>query len=186
MNTFKCTLKSLIASIALFSLSSTSALAEKPKWADEIDASIVEFAVGASGEPFDFDDNGGDFDILVAALIATGTVAIFDGTEYTVFAPTDQAFYDLTGTSTDADAFNAAVDLLEVEGVAAVLAYHVTLDTRNSRSVVRAKKINMLDGNTISFENGLIMANKSETGLVDIDNKLSDGMVHVIDTVLLP
>lgn len=186
MNTLKRTFTNLITALTIFALSAATVFAVKPKWADEIDASIVEFAVGASGEPFDFDDNGGDFDILVAALIATGTVAIFDGTEYTVFAPTDQAFYDLTGTDNDADAFNAVVNLLDVEGVTAVLAYHVTADIRNSRSVIRAKKLNMLDGNSIRFESGLIFANESEAGLLDTDNRLSDGMVHIIDTVLLP
>ncbi|WP_285381940.1 hypothetical protein [Vibrio sp. B181a] len=44
----------------------------------------------------------------------------------------------------------------------------------------------MLEGNTVNFEGGLIIATNSEAGLLDIDNRLSDGMVHVIDTVLLP
>ncbi|CAE6934318.1 COG2335 Secreted and surface protein containing fasciclin-like repeats [Vibrio sp. B1FIG11] len=180
-------LRSLTTLIASFALTfSAVSYSEKPKWANKIDASIVEFAVGASGEPFDFDDNGGDFDILVAALIATGVVEAFDGTDLTVFAPNDNAFYMLTGTDNDTDAFNAVLSLLSEEEIAAVLTYHVTPDVRNSRSVTRAKTITMLDGNTISFEGGLIIATNSEAGLLDIDNRLSDGMVHVIDTVLLP
>jgi uncharacterized surface protein with fasciclin (FAS1) repeats len=176
-----------IAALALTTLSAPAA-AEKPKWANKSDSTIVEFAVGASGAPFDLDANGQDFDILVAALIATGVVGIFDGSDYTVFAPNDQAFYDLTGTSNDTDAFNAVVGLIGVDGVAAVLAYHVTDGVRNSRSVVRAKKITMLDGNTISYDSGLslIIANQSAAGLLNIDNRLADGMVHVIDAVLLP
>lgn len=178
----------LAAAVASFALLSAPALAEKPKWAKKSDATIVEFAVGASGVPSDLDDNGEDFDILVAALIATGVVGIFDGTDYTVFAPTDQAFYDLTGTDNDTDAFNGVVDLIGVDGVAAVLAYHVTDGVRNSRSVVSAKQISMLDGNTINYDKamGLIIANQSAAGLLNIDNRLADGMVHVIDTVLLP
>lgn len=174
-----------VIALALTTMS-TPAFAEKPKWASKSDSTIVEFAVGASGEPNDFDANGEDFDILVAALLATGVVGIFDGTNYTVFAPNDQAFYDLTGTENDADAFNAVVGLLGVDGVADVLAYHVTDGVRNSRSVVRAKRISMLDGNTISYDSGLIIANESAAGLTNIDNRLSDGMVHVIDAVLLP
>ena len=175
------------AALALATLSSP-VFAAKPKWASKSDSTIVDFAVGASGEPFDFDANGEDFDILVAALIATGVVGIFDGTDYTVFAPNDQAFYDLTGTDNDTDAFNAAIDLLTVEGVAAVLAYHVTDGVRNSRSVVSAKQITMLDGNTINYDSamGLIIANNSAAGLLNIDNRLADGMVHVIDSVLVP
>ena len=151
--------RSLTASAAAAALALTAlsapAFAGKPKWAEKSDSTIVEFAVGASGTPFDFDANGEDFDILVAALIATGVVGIFDGSDYTVFAPNDQAFYDLTATDNDADAFNAVVELLGVEGVAAVLAYHVTEGVRNSRSVVGAKRITMLDDNTIAYDRGL-------------------------------
>jgi uncharacterized surface protein with fasciclin (FAS1) repeats len=174
-----------VAALAFTALSAP-AFAGKPKWADKSDSTIVEFAAGASGGLSDFDNNGEDFDILVAALIATGVVGIFDGSAYTVFAPNDQAFYNLTGTDNDADAFNAVVGLLGVDGVAGVLAYHVTNGVRNSRTVVRAKKIKMLDDNTIGFDSGLIIANQSEAGLLNIDNRLADGMVHVIDTVLLP
>jgi uncharacterized surface protein with fasciclin (FAS1) repeats len=176
-----------VATLAISALS-TPASAAKPKWAEKSDATIVEFAVGASGTPGDFDANGEDFDILVAALIATGVVGIFDGTDYTVFAPTDQAFYDLTGADNDTDAFNAVVSLLGVTGVADVLAYHVAEGVRNSRSVIGARQITMLDGNSISYDSGsgLIIANQSAAGLVNIDNRLADGMAHIIDTVLLP
>jgi uncharacterized surface protein with fasciclin (FAS1) repeats len=174
-----------VVALALTTLSAP-AFAEKPKWAKKSDSTIVEFAVGASGTPNDLDDNGEDFDILVAALLATGVVGIFDGTDYTVFAPNDQAFYDLTDTDNDSDAFNAVVSLLGVDGVAGVLAYHVTDGVRNSRSVVGAKQISMLDGNTISYDSGLIIANQSAAGLANTDNRLSDGMVHVIDAVLIP
>ncbi|MDF2152275.1 fasciclin domain-containing protein [Vibrio sp. CAU 1672] len=182
-------MRSLSATVAILTLViflATPAFANTPKWATKSDSTIVEFAVGASGEPFDFDTNGEDFDILVAALIATGTVEVFDGSDFTVFAPNDQAFYNLTGANNDAEAFNAVVDLLDVEGVAAVLAYHVTEGVHNSRSVTRAKMRTMLDGNTISFDSGLIIAGQSEAGLLDIDNRLADGMVHVIDSLLLP
>ena len=179
------TTSAAIAALALATLSAP-AFAEKPKWATKSDSTIVEFAVGASGTPFEFDADGEDFDILVAALLATGVVGIFDGTDYTVFAPNDQAFYDLSGTDNDTDAFNAVVELLGVDGVADVLAYHVTDGVRNSRSVVSANQIFMYDGNSISFGDGLINANNSAAGLLDTDNRLADGMVHVIDTVLLP
>ena len=184
------TLRTFVAAAATSALVAMTAVAPahaaKPKWAEKSDSTIVEFAIAASGDPFDFDANGEDFDILVAALIATGVVGIFDGSDYTVFAPNDQAFYDLTGTDNDTDAFNAVVGLLGVDGVAAVLAYHVTEGVRNSRSVTRAKEITMLDGNTISARSGLIEANNSTSGFIDTDNRLADGMVHIIDTVLLP
>ena len=171
------TASAVVVTLALTALSAP-AFAKKPKWADKSDSTIVEFAIGASGAE--------DFDILVAALIATGTVGIFDGTDYTVFAPNDQAFYDLTGTDNDTDAFNAAVAFYGVDGIADVLAYHVTEGVRNSRSVTRARQITMLDGNTVFYDNDVINANQSAAGLLDIDNRLADGMAHIIDTVLLP
>jgi uncharacterized surface protein with fasciclin (FAS1) repeats len=163
------------------------ASAAKPKWADKSEDDIVTFAVEASGgEVGAFDNNGGDFDILVAALVETGTIAIFNGTDYTVFAPTDQAFYDLTGTEDDQAALAVVTELLDRDQLIAVLSYHVTEGVRNSRTVTRSKQIKMLDKNTISGRTGLIEANFSIAEILNADNRLADGMVHVIDTVLLP
>ena len=161
------------------------AFAEKPKWAEKSDDSIITFALNASGGVDAKDNDGTDFDILIAALIATSTIAIFDGTDYTVFAPTDQAFYNLTQTDNDLDALSAVLGLLSPEEISGVLAYHVTEGVRNSRTVTRARQITMLDENTISYMNNLIVANESTAGVLDIDNRLADGMVHVIDAVLL-
>ena len=172
-------------SALVLALTMPTAQAKPPKFAQKSDQSIVEFAIGASGGAADLDDNGEDFDVLIAALLATGVVTAFDGTDYTVFAPNDQAFWDLTETDNDLDAVNAAISALGVEGIAGVLLYHVTEGVRNSRSVTRARQVEMLDGNTISYD-GMIIANNSDAMILDADNRLADGMVHVIDTVLLP
>ena len=72
-----------------------------------------------------FDANGGDFDILREAMLATGLDRTLSGRrQLTVFAPTDQAFLDLTGAATEGAAF-AAVASLGLDAVADVLAYHV-------------------------------------------------------------
>ncbi|GLP96221.1 fasciclin domain-containing protein [Paraferrimonas sedimenticola] len=196
MNLFTRSINFSLALVGVLLIASVAnpALAKKPKWAQKNDVSIVEFAVAASAnkdEDTQFDDaddpkRGDDFDVLVAALIATGAVGLFDGTDYTVFAPNDNAFYMLTGTDNDEDAFNAAVSTFGAAGVLAVLQYHVTEGVRNSRSVKRAQQITMADGNTISFRNGLIIATNSEAEILDADNRFTDGMIHVIDTVLLP
>ena len=131
------------------------------------------------------DDNPDDFDLLVAALIATGLVFSFDGTEdYTVFAPNDAAFLTLTGASSEEDALDALDD--DLVGLEAILRYHVTEGVRNSRSVTKAKEIKMLDENSISGRTGDIDAVGSTAMILDADNRLADGIVHVIDTVLLP
>lgn len=172
------------AALAL-GLTAGPAVAAKPGWAGPgLDTTIVETAVALSGTPFEFDEDGADFDILVAAVIATGADGILDGsTDYTVFAPTDQAFLDL-GFATEADAVAAlAADL---DALTAVLLYHVTPDWRPSPSVVNAKTITMADGNTISAKGGTIVANSSTAGFVATDVKTADGGIHVIDAVLLP
>ena len=182
-------------SVGLFT---ATANAGKPKFAEKADSTIVDFATEVSGGINAIDESGEDFDILIAALVTTGVVGIFDGTDYTVFAPTDQAFYDLATAirdddtmppvDTDSDALGIILGALTPEDIAAVLAYHVTEGVRNSRSVTRAKQIEMLDENTLSGRTmpGFIEANNSIAELENIDNRFADGMVHVIDTVLLP
>lgn len=123
----------------------------------------------------------------------TGATAVLDGdTDHTVFAPTDQAFLDVVSaiagtTITDEQvAYDALKGTLGVEGLLAVLTYHVTDGWRPSPSVVNARQITMLDGNTISARGGTIQAENSEAGFVQTDIRTTDGGIHVIDAVLLP
>lgn len=158
------------------------------------DMTIVETAVTVSGgTPFEFDDNSNDFDILVAAVVATEThINVLNGeNDYTVFAPDDRAFLALCEIVagepvSEGVCFGALAGLLGVDGVAAVLAYHVTEGVRNSTSVTRARAIKMLDGNRISARGGFMDAANSDAGFVDTDIRVMDGMIHIIDFVLLP
>jgi uncharacterized surface protein with fasciclin (FAS1) repeats len=158
------------------------------------DMTIVETALTVSGGiPFEFDDNPNDFDILVAAVVATDThINVLNGeNDYTVFAPDDRAFLALCEIVAgepvpEGVCFGALADLLGVDGVAAVLAYHVTEGVRNSTSVTRARAIKMLDGNRISARGGFMDAANSDAGFVDTDIRVMDGMIHIIDFVLLP
>ena len=113
-NVFAKTLATLAAVGAL--TAAGPAAAERPDWANKIDATIVEAAVAASGIPFQYDDNGNDFDILVTAVIATGYfIDPLNGEDdYTVFAPVDSAFVGLVealigGPLTD-DNMNGSVE----------------------------------------------------------------------------
>jgi uncharacterized surface protein with fasciclin (FAS1) repeats len=165
------------------------ASAARPDWSKKSDKSIVETAIALSGAPGSFDMNNEDFDILIQALVATGLVSAFDGTDYTVFAPTDGAFRATFGDADDTEpeilgkVVAAAGGL---GGAADVLLYHVTDGVRNSKSVTQAKKITMLNGDTISARGGMIQAGKNKVGFVGTDIRVSDGMIHVIDGVLLP
>ncbi len=188
----------LAAAAALTLSLAGTASAAKPGWAGPgLDTTTVETAVALSGTPFEFDDDGGDFDILVAAVLATGADAILDGSaDYTVFAPNDQAFLDavsaVAGTeiTDEQEAFDTAVAAFGVDGVTSILLYHVTADWRPSPSLLKAKgdkTVTMADGNTISVSSsGMIDGNNSDATIVAPDIKTADGGIHVIDFVLLP
>jgi uncharacterized surface protein with fasciclin (FAS1) repeats len=168
------------------------ASAARPDWSKKSDSSIVETAIALSSlEGLDTDP--GDFDILIKALLETKVVDIFNGTDYTVFAPTDQAFI-VTADTLSEDKIVSEEDAwkfyegLGLTAVAQVLAYHVTEGVRNSKSVTSTKQVTMLDGGTITARDGFVEAAKSDAKFVKglINVRVSDGMIHVIDNVLLP
>jgi len=135
-----------------------------------------------------------DFNELVAALVYVDTVLdaglvdlFLDGTDqFTVFAPTNEAFEDLYG----ALGINEISDL-PAEVVLDVLFYHVTEGRRAANSVVppvRDRTITTLLGETFTVDRGGeisdIYGQEAEILLPDIS--ASNGIIHVIDTVLLP
>jgi len=145
-----------------------------------------------------------EFTLLLAALEYTELTGVFTGGgQYTVFAPTDEAFLGLVGAVAgllDADVLEeegpfAAIDALLGEGtVANVLRYHVTEGRRAANSVVpnnpRAKerKIStLLEGAsfTVNSDAGITAVGNSASILIP-DLSASNGIIHVIDTVLLP
>jgi len=129
----------------------------------------------------------GDFTTLVAALSCTNLVgAVADpDAELTVFAPTDAAF-EMAGLN----ATNICATF-DTETLTTILLYHVTGERRPSPSVVngRNKAINMLAGGAIypvGSGSLTINANGSSVNIVAADIMASNGIIHVIDFVLLP
>ena len=150
---------------------------------------ITDTVVALSGTS-GFDSNAADFDILREAVLATGLDSTLSGRrQLTVFAPTDQAFLGLTGKGSEADAF-AAVASLGLAAVADVLAYHVTPGRRTAEDVVPATRLRTLQGGFLTKAAGtaaLTDAVGRDAQIVAPDAALvSNGVVHVIDTVLLP
>jgi len=122
----------------------------------------------------------GEFDVLQAAVVRAGLVDALNGkTQYTVFAPTDAAFVTTLGAADEAAAI-AAVNGMPVDTLTNILLYHVTEGRRNSRSVLAAPSYQMLNGATLS-RNQLQAA-----GIASTDTSASNGIVHVINAVLLP
>ena len=116
----------------------------------------------------------GDFETLVWALDATGLDAVLDGDDgqYTAFAPTDVAFdgVDLGG--------------LDLDDLEDVLLYHVTNGRRYAASVVRAPRIEMLNNEGVTVDGTTL--NDGQADIVVTDVEASNGVIHVIDGVLLP
>ena len=141
------------------------------------DKTIAEIAVG----------DPENFSTLVAALSCTdlvGAVADPDA-ELTVFAPTNAAF---AAAGVDASTICSAFDK---ETLTTILLYHVTGERRPSPSVINGKNkmITMLAGGAI-YPQGkgslTIDANNSSVNIVAADILASNGIIHVIDFVLLP
>lgn len=126
------------------------------------------------------------FSTLAAAVVRAGLVDMLDGDRHwTVFAPTNAAFDALAKALGASDGL-ALVNNVDLQTLTAILSYHVTRGDRNATSVVSAGKLRMLDGNlaTISMKNGAAYIQNAKILTTDI--RASNGIVHVIDAVILP
>lgn len=152
---------------------SDAATDAKPAYADAAkpgSRSIVEIVLADDGE----------FDVLQAAVVRAGLVDALNGTrQYTVFAPTDAAFVSTLNVADEAAAI-AAVNGLPVDALTNILLYHVTEGRRNSNSVLAAPSYRMLNGGTLT------RTTLAAAGLAATDISASNGIVHVINAVLLP
>lgn len=122
----------------------------------------------------------GNFDTLVAALDAAGLVETFASPgDYTVFAPTDDAFAAL-GEET----INAL--LANPKELSTILTYHVVGDSLSINQVATSNFIPTLEGRAIdaSYRNGQVTVDGANIVLYNI--RAANGVIHVIDTVLVP
>lgn len=161
-------------------------------------SNIVEVALDANAKL-------GEFDYLIAAVGCltdddgnNPVVDLLTGTDkYTLFAPTDAAFENLQGAlgiAVPSPELTCAVDTLFGEGTLfTVLAYHVTEGRRFSNSVFNrnsSKMVEMLTGDYIVTNPDLTIqdgAGQVATAVVPLVNlNASNGVIHVIDTVILP
>ncbi len=129
-----------------------------------------------------------NFSTLVAALSKAGLVQTFSGAgAFTVFAPTNAAFDAAAGALLGAGKSGRdLVDALDVATLTAVLKYHVVGDARNAQAVLASSQIVMLDGNSaaVAVKSGSPYIQNARITSTDI--QASNGIVHVIDAVILP
>jgi transforming growth factor-beta-induced protein len=130
---------------------------------------IVEIAVGNP-----------DFETLVAAVTAAGLVETLSGEgPFTVFAPTDDAFAALPEGTVEAL-------LGDIPTLTDILTYHVIAGEVPAAEVVAATELTMLNGDIaeITLVDGRAYIDGAEILITDIP--ASNGIIHVIDTVMLP
>jgi uncharacterized surface protein with fasciclin (FAS1) repeats len=145
--------------------SKSAPIAEKAKAGD-----IVAVASGA-----------GNFTTLVAAVKAAGLVATLQGAgPFTVFAPTDDAFAKLPKGTVD--------DLLKPENkakLAGILTYHVVAG-KVMAADVKTAHVKTVNGQNLDVQvnAGKVTVNKARVTTADI--AASNGVIHAIDTVVMP
>jgi transforming growth factor-beta-induced protein len=150
-------------------------LAAQPVAARAPGPTIVETALAVNAD-------SGEFDYLIEAVVATGLVDTLNGNrQFTVFAPTDAAFEDLFAALGVDGTSDIPVDLLT-----SVLLYHVAPGERFSDDVVASTRIRTVSKGFLvpSLSGGSAFVNDAKILIADVD--ASNGVIHVIDEVLLP
>ena len=150
-----------------------SAVFAAPASAAGSDLTIVETALAINAD-------SGEFSTLIAAVVYTGLVPTLNGKgQFTVFAPTDAAFAKL---GLDAE----SIVTLPKKTVKSILLYHVARGERLSGYVVSSSRIRMMNKQFTypSLMNGSAYINDAMILAVDVPAK--NGVIHVIDTVLMP
>ena len=144
---------------------------------------VVDVAVGSK-----------DHSTLVVAVKAADLVSTLQGKgPFTVFAPTNEAFGKLPKGTVE--------NLLKTENkatLAKILTYHVVAGNLDAAAVVKAIKdgngkvtLKTVSGGTLnaSLKNGKVILTDEKGGIATVtatDLKAGNGVVHVIDTVLMP
>lgn len=147
--------------------------AAKPAMADcgTCDKTIVEVAVKTDG-----------FKTLVAAVTAAELAEVLSSKgPFTVFAPTDAAFAKLPAGTLES--------LLKPENkdkLVAILKYHVVPSKVMAKDVVKLSEAKTVQGSSVKIkvDDGTVMIDKAKVVKADIPCK--NGVIHVIDSVILP
>ncbi|MEM1411002.1 MAG: fasciclin domain-containing protein [Pseudomonadota bacterium] len=151
-------------------------------------AALIAFnpaVAGSHGKKMDIVDTAvaaGDFTTLAAALQAADLVDTLKGEgPFTVFAPTDEAFAKLPAGTVE--------NLLKPENkdqLIAVLTYHVVPGKVTAEQVVDLSTATTVNGQNIDIKvmDGTVHIDNATVAAADV--MASNGVIHVIDTVILP
>ena len=140
------------------------------------------FAASPTQDIVDTAVSAGSFNTLVAAVKAAGLVDTLKGPgPFTVFAPTDEAFAKLPAGTVE--------ELLKPENkskLVAILTYHVVPGKVMAKDVVKLHEAKTVNGQelTVKVQMGSVMVNNAK--VVKTDIPCTNGVIHVIDSVVLP
>lgn len=126
--------------------------------------------------------SAGSFNTLLAALTAADLAKVFASeTPYTVLAPTDEAFAKVPKATLE-----SLLMPENKESLVRILKYHVIAGSVSAKDAIGASKAKTLEGSSVSFElrDGMLSVNDAK--VVKNDLSASNGVIHVIDTVLMP
>ncbi|MEM1430831.1 MAG: fasciclin domain-containing protein [Pseudomonadota bacterium] len=166
----------------------------------EGNTTITDIVAGSGGA---FDSNGDDFDLLLNAVQAADLAATLDdpNAALTVFAPNDAAFLALAQTlgyagEDEGEAFGFIVDsLAALSGgdpiglLTSILTYHVSPGVQNADALLGSDTISTLFGADLTVDGtSLIDADPDlpDPTIIDTDIGAANGIVHVLDGVLIP
>ena len=126
--------------------------------------------------------SAGDFNTLVAAVKAVGLVGTLKGEgPFTVFAPTDEAFGKLPHGTLD--------DLLKPQNkhkLVSILTYHVVPGKVMAADVVKLSHAKTVNGQSLSIKTYGSTVKVDNANVIKTDIGCSNGVIHVIDAVVLP
>jgi uncharacterized surface protein with fasciclin (FAS1) repeats len=136
----------------------------------ETPGNIIDVAVGA-----------GTFTTLAAALTAADLVTTLQGDgPFTVFAPTDEAFAALPAGLLDALLLPENIGVLQ-----SILTYHVVSGTVLAADVTTGD-VPTVEGSNISVDTSMGVVLNGTANVTATDIMASNGVIHVIDAVILP
>ena len=181
--------KSVLAGLAIVALTLTGCAAAEEEVADTVDETVVGEAPmeetpmeeAALGTVVDVAVAAGTFTTLAAALEAAGLDETLQGEgPFTVFAPTDEAFAALPEGLLEALLLPENLETLQ-----AILTYHVVAGAVFAADVTTGD-VATLEGSTIAFDitNGVVLNGAATVTAANV--AASNGVIHVIDAVILP
>jgi len=134
---------------------------------------------GQNSDIVDTAKSAGSFNTLVAAIEAAGLTQTLQGKgPFTVFAPTDEAFAKLPAGTVDA-LLNDKVKLTRI------LTYHVVSGEVMAKNV-KPGKVTTVEGEKINITRSTSGVRVNNANVIKTDVVASNGVIHVIDTVLIP